>query len=440
MVRKTFLIFLLMISLWSCATTKVPISSIHIGNLPPSIVSELSLDERILAEEAWDDLKQGRGSKAEKTITRLGMESPIYSVGLGYVNYLMNKLQTAERFFRKALEDQPELALAHSGLAQIYQKTGQEDKAFAAFREVLKTERENLWANQQYKTLKSRKLEEVLAEAQAALEADDVKKGKAALLKALYYAPQHTDVHLKLAEIYKAENKLQNALVHLKAANSAEPENKDILRNYAETLFQAGQSTKSLAIYEQLVKLEPENEEIKTQFDNLRSQLGIFELPSMYESIPSSKAVTREEIAALLAVKFKGIVDEPTDSPPIIIDISTSWASKFILQMTSLRIMGIYSNHTFQPKKTMNRAEIAETLSYFISYLEKKGFKFIQQISPDKIGISDVSPQNYYYPSIVKMLSLGIMELTMDRAFQPDLTVSGKEAIKLLDILLALVK
>jgi hypothetical protein len=38
------------------------------------------------------------------------------------------------------------------------------------------------------------------------------------------------------------------------------------------------------------------------------------------------------------------------------------------------------------------------------------------------------------------MLSLGIMELTMDRAFQPDLTLSGEEAIKLLDILLALVK
>jgi len=88
----------------------------------------------------------------------------------------------------------------------------------------------------------------------------------------------------------------------------------------------------------------------------------------------------------------------------------------------------------------MNRAEIAETLSYFISYLEKKGFKFIQQIPPDKIGISDVSPQNYYYQSIVKMLSLGIMELTMDRAFQPDLTIPGEEAIKLLDILLALVK
>jgi hypothetical protein len=145
-------------------------------------------------------------------------------------------------------------------------------------------------------------------------------------------------------------------------------------------------------------------------------------------------------MAALLAIKFKGIVDEPTETPPIIIDTTISWASKFILQITSLQIMNIYPNHTFQPKKMLNRAEIAEIFSRLANYLEKKGFKLIQQIPPDKIRISDILPQNYYYPSIVKMLSYGIMELTMDRAFQPNLTVSGEEAIKLLDIILALIK
>lgn len=438
--KKTASIFLPLILLWSCATTQGPPPSLHIGNLPHSIVAELSLEERILAEEGWSDLKQGRESRAEKTLSKLGLESPIYAVGLGYINSLSNKLQVAKKFFRQALQDRPEMALAHSGLAQIYQKTGQEDQAFAALREVLKTEPDNLWAKQQYESLKDRKLEEVLAEAKSALDADDIKKGKAALLKALYYAPQHIGSHLKLAEIYKNENKLQNALVHLKAASSAEPENADILRNYAETLFQAGQITKSLSRYEQLSKLEPENEETQDKIKDLRNQIGIVELPPLYGSIPSSKAITREEMAALLAVKFKGIVDEPTETPPIIIDTSVSWASKFILQITSLQIMNTYPNHTFQPKKILNRAEIAEIFSRLANYLEKKGFKLIQQIPLDKIRISDILPQNYYYPSVVKMLSYGIMELTMDRAFQPDLAVSGEEAIKLLDIILALIK
>lgn len=438
--KKTASIFLPLILLWSCATTQGPPPSLHIGNLPHSVVAELSLEERILAEEGWSDLKQGRESRAEKTLSKLGLESPIYAVGLGYINSLSNKLQAAKKFFRQALRDRPELALAHSGLAQIYQKTGQEDQAFAALREVLKTEPDNLWAKQQYESLKDRKLEEILAEAKSALDADDIKKGKAALLKALYYSPQHIGSHLKLAEIYKNENKLQNALVHLKAASSAEPENADILRNYAEILFQAGQITKSLSRYEQLSKLEPENEETQDKIKDLRSQIGIVELPPLYGSIPSSKAITREEMAALLAVKFKGIVDEPTETPPIIIDTSVSWASKFILQITSLQIMNTYPNHTFQPKKILNRAEIAKIFSRLANYLEKKGFKLFQQIPPDKIRISDILPQNYYYPSIVKMLSYGIMELTMDRAFQPDLTVSGEEAIKLLDIILALIK
>jgi len=38
------------------------------------------------------------------------------------------------------------------------------------------------------------------------------------------------------------------------------------------------------------------------------------------------------------------------------------------------------------------------------------------------------------------MLSYNIMELSLDRTFEPDSTVSGEEAIKLLDIILALIK
>lgn len=431
---------MLLTGFWSCATYQAPPPSLYIGSLPPSLVAELTLEERILAEEVWTDLKQGRGSKAEKAVSRLGMDSPIYNVSLGYIDFLASKMQSAEKFFRLALQERPELALAHAGLAQIYQKSGRDDQAFAALREVLKTEPENPWAKQEYEALKNRKMKEVKEEARTALAEGDTKRAKAALLKALYYSPQDTESHLTLADIYINENKLQNALVHMKAATTSDPGNKEILKKYAETLSQAGQHTKSLAIYEQILKLDPQNKEVQDQIQSLRKRLGIFELPSKYESIPSSDAITREEMAALLAVKFKGIVDEMTDSPPIIIDISASWASKFILQITSHQIMGIYPNHTFQPKKTVTRAEMAKILSQFIAYLEKKGYKFIQQIPPDRIEISDVSAQNYYYQPILKMLSYNIMELSLDRAFEPDSSVSGEQAIKLLDIILALIK
>ena len=438
--KKTLSIILLSALFWSCASRLAPPPSLYVGNLPPSIMAELTLEERILAEEAWQNLRQGRGDKAKKTISKLGAQNSVYYMGLGYVSYVLNELQPAENFFKKALISYPDLALIHSGLAQIYLKTGRDDRAFAEFREILKKDPTHAWAKNQYETLKNRKTKEALKEGKTALDEGDSEKSKGAFLKALYYSPQSTESHLLLAEIYKKENKFQNALVHLKAASSNEPMDKKILKNYAEALYQSAQYSKSLEAYEKLLSLEPNNKEIKNLIESLKNKLGIFELPSRYNSIPSSESVSKEEIAALLAVKFKGIADEISGTPPIIIDISTSWASKFILQMTSIGILDIYPNHTFQPKKIVSRAEMAEILLRFINYLEKKGFKFIQQIPPDKIEISDVSSHNYYYQPIIQILSYNIMELSLDRSFNPDISLSGQEAIKLMDIILALIK
>lgn len=440
MVKKLFAIILLPTIFWSCATYQPPPPSLHIGSLPPSIVDELSLEERILAEDAWDLLKQGKGNKAEKIISKLGTKSPVFHMGLGYANYLLNNLKTAEEFFKKALEKYPNTTLIHSGLAQVYKKSGREEQAFTEYREILKLEPEHPWAKQQYESLKGRKTEEALEEANAALLGGDTEKSKEGYLKALYYSPQSTKAHIALAEIYKKENELQNALIHLKAAASNEPENLDFLKNYAETLYRTQQYTKSLDIYENLSKFEPENKEFMDRIESIKNRLGIFELPSQYDSIASSEAVTKEEISALLGVKFKGIVGEVSAKPPIIIDIATSWASKFILQMTFLGILDIYANHTFQPKKIVTRAEMSEILLRLIRYLEKKGFKFIRQIPLERIQISDISSQNYYYQPIIQLLSYGIMDLFPDRTFKPDLPISGQESIRFMEIILALTK
>lgn len=425
---------------WSCATRQPPPPTLYLGNLPATLVADFSLEDRLLVEEAWNNLRKGEGGKAERAISRLGVQSPVHDVGLGYAYLLLNKFQAAEEVFKKALKKYPDWGLIHAGLAQAYQKTGREDQAFSELREILKREPEHSWAKPQYETLKKKKVEESLRQAKNYLRDGNLEKSKEALLKTLFYSPQLTEAHLSLAGIYKEENNLQSALLHLKAANMIEPENIDILKNYAETLFQADRKAKSLEIYEKLQEREPENREIADRIDSLKSALGIFELPSQYNSIPFSKAVSKEEIAALIVIKLKGILEEQPSTPPIIIDISTSWAAKFIIQAASLGILDIYPNHTFQPKKIITRAETAEILLRLIHYLEKKGYKFIRQIPLEKIQVRDVPPQNYYHKPITEILSYDIMDLTMDQEFRPDLPVSGDESIRLLDIILSLIK
>lgn len=438
--KKTFYLLLLIPLFWSCATYQPPPPSLYIEDLPQVTVAELSLEERIITEDAWSNLKQGKGNKARKIISKLEPESSFYYVGLGYSYLLLKEFQASENSFKNALQDYPEMALIHIGLAQVYQEKGRENLAFAEYREVLKREPEHSWVKQEYEILKNKKTEEALNEAKASHSEGDTERSKEAYNKALYYSPKNTESHLALAEIYIKENKLQNALTHLRTASSNEPNNKEILKKYGEVLFQAERHTKSLEIYEKLQKLEPQNEEIKGKIETLKNRLGIFELPSQYNSIVSREAVSREEIAALLSVKFKEILGEPSSPPPIIIDIATSWASKFILLITSFEIMEVYPNHTFLPKKIVKRAETAKILLQLINYLKEKGYRFIQQIPPEKIQLSDVSQDNFYYRSIIQMVSYDIMGLSPERSFKPDLPVSGAESTKLLNIILALIK
>lgn len=439
--KKTFSLGLLLaFFLGACATYHPPPPTLYVGSLPPSIVTELSLDERIIIEDAWNSLKQGNGSKARKALSKLEEQNPFYYVGMGYAYSMLDDLGLAQDFFKAAERYSPDMSIIHLGLAQIYQKTGQEDLAFAEYREVLKIEPDHSWVAAQYETLKVKKTEESLNEGRTSLSAGDTENSKEAFLKALYYSPESTEAHLALAEIFQTEDKLESALVHLEAASTNDPENQDILKKYGEALFLANENKKGLDVYENLVEKEPENQDYRQRLEILKNRLGIFELPSQYSAIIASEAVSKEEMAALLAVTFKDILDESSKKPDIIIDIATSWASDYILKTTSLGLLDIYPNHTFRPKKIITRAEMAEILLRLIEHLREKGYRFIQQIPPDKIQISDVLPDNYYYQPIIEIISYDIMSLSLDQTFKPDVPVSGQESIKLLDIILSLIR
>jgi tetratricopeptide (TPR) repeat protein len=243
-----------------------------------------------------------------------------------------------------------------------------------------------------------------------------------------------------LADIFQKENNTENALVHLEAASATDPENIEVLKKLGDILFLANENKRGLEVYEKLLEKEPDNQEHQQRADILKNRLGIFELPTQYKAILSSEAVSKEEVAALLAIKLKDVLEKTSKKPPIIIDIATSWADDYILQMTSLGLLDIYPNHTFRPKKIITRAEMAEILLRLVNYLGDRGYRFIQQIPPENIQISDVSTDNYYYQPIIQIVSYDIMGLSLDKTFRPDLPLSGQDAIRLLDIILGQIR
>ncbi len=127
-------------------------------------------------------------------------------------------------------------------------------------------------------------------------------------------------------------------------------------------------------------------------------------------------------------------------SPPIIVDIATSWASRFIVQTAAAGFLDVYSDHTFRPRNIITRAEMAETLARMLNFFRQQGRKIRPLIPAEKIILPDVSPEHTYYASIIEVIAHQLMELLPDKRFNPEGTISGREAIKTLDLLLALIQ
>ncbi len=438
MVKKSgVLSVLLALGLVSCATFEPNPPEVYFEPLPADVTSRLTLEERIEAEDVWSDLQAGRAEQAAKRLQRLGPDNPFYYPGLGFVDLERGDLAGAEQAFQTSLRATPNLLLAQLGLAQVYEKQGRDDILFAQYLEVLKQAPDHPYVKPRFQSLRDRKTEEFLSQASAAEDAEAAKK---AYLSALFYHPESVDAHLGLAKLYRKEKNVSSALLHLKAAVDARPQDEAPLRAYAETLFEAGQFGRSLEAYETLSGLAPEDGTVKARLAELKDRLGVVELPDLYHAIPASASITREDLAALVAVKFKDELGSPPSKPLIIVDIATSWAARFILQTTAFGLMDAYDNHTFQPRKPVNRAEFAETLSRLIAFFKERGRSLIPQIPPERIQIADLATDNFYVRPVTEVVSYQIMELSARRAFRPDALVGGEEAVRALDLLLALVK
>jgi Tfp pilus assembly protein PilF len=441
MVRRIAVIGLVLFGAWSCAT--VPPAAppaFYVEDLPANTTTRLRLDDRIAAKDAWDALKTGRPELARKHLMKLGTANPVREAGLAYADLLSGDLAAAEARFRSSLAGTPGMTPSHVGLAQIYESRRDRDKTLSEYREILKLEPAHRWAAPRFESLRNDLVRESTAAAREALASGNRETARREFLKVLFYAPETPSAHLELARLYRQDKNNSAALMHFQAAMKAGTTDKAVLREYAEYLAEAGELGQSLEILEKLAAAEPRDAAVSKRVEDLKSKLGVYELPSQYAGIPGLDAIAREDLAALIGVKFGDFLDAPSRRTEILVDITLSWAQRFIVKVASLEIMSVSENHTFQPRRIINRADLADAAVRLIGVLQGRGAKFVPLVEARRIQIADVSPENHYYPSITRALALQIMTLTPGRTFEPERTVSGEEAIRVLDIVHGLAK
>jgi hypothetical protein len=443
-VKKILVAALLCSAACSCVTFAPAPPAFHLEELPSSVATRLTLDQRIAADDVWADLKVGRPDRAQRTLFKLGQGHPIYAVGMGFVNLSLSDLAAAEANFKESLASFPDMTPAHAGLAQLYEKKGESELAFAEYREVLKADPENRWAKPRFEALRDRLVKGLNDAASSARAAGNKDEARQALLKVLSYDPESPEANYLLGlddlERNDAAAAVRHFAVFIDKGTAPADRRRTALRALAELSYKNQEFGRSLDYYERLAELDAKDKDVAARVEELKAKLGVYELPSQYALIPAQEAITREDLAALVVVKFKDFLNVPERPTEILVDIATSWAQKFIIKVASLAVMHGYENHTFQPKRVINRAELAETMASLMDFLKGRGVKFVPLLDARKIVIADVPLDSYYYPAILRVVSCQVMDLTPQRAFEPERVVAGREAVRVLDVMLGLAR
>jgi len=95
------------------------------------------------------------------------------------------------------------------------------------------------------------------------LNQNQKEEAKQLLLKALFYSPQSREAHWQLARIYRSEKKYGQAINHYQALSQLAPADRQVLREYAETLLEHDDLSQSLDVYTRLKELAPDDKEVQ---------------------------------------------------------------------------------------------------------------------------------------------------------------------------------
>jgi len=194
----------------------------------------------------------------------------------------------AERAFRRALELDPKAARAHAGLAEMFLQGNKAAEAAAEARAAVAAGDQSAAAYL------------LLGEAQTLAGQTDEALGS--LNAALEREPQNAAARRYRAEVFIARRDWPAAIADLRASLAAERSAPTALR-LAQAYGEAGQPAEAAALYEQVLKEEPDNAEARaglagSRIDAGRGAEAIGDLEALVKAEPK-RAAYRAQLAEL---------------------------------------------------------------------------------------------------------------------------------------------
>jgi tetratricopeptide (TPR) repeat protein len=398
---------------------------------PAVTPGQLSPAETQRLEKAWRQVLGGNVQGAQKELAKILARSPGLvpaETALAYAYLRGARLDEAATRFERVIARRPDYVPALAGAAATQSRRGDAEAALRLYRRALLAEPENPFLRQRVSELRVQVTERQVAAARAAEQAGRSEEAVATYRLALEAAPEVAGLRLELANLLAAAGDVDGAVSVLKADPG---EDRQVLLRLAALETQRRDFAGALEAYRRLLARDPRDEEAHRGSREVRETMELEQMPEEYRRIATAPAITRADLAALVAVKVTALARVPAGEPQVAVDISGSWARSHIIKALSHEIMTVYPNHTFQPAATARRGDLARAVQRVLDLL-----KWPAGAGPSP---TDMSRSNVYYYPATRVVGAGLMDLTPAGGFEAWRPVSGPEAVAVIEGVVRLV-
>jgi tetratricopeptide (TPR) repeat protein len=417
----------------ACATTNVRPEPV----VAESLVRRFVLDfEHVPAppagvsgpvRQSWEAARAGDAATASQALELAppgSLEDPGASTVEGFLLLARGAVAPSRARFERAVSADPGFAPALYGLGFLGEATGDRAAGLDWYQRAIDADPTLPAPAIRLQVLQLEQAQALLSEGERAEARGDDRAALSAYESALDLGPDVLETYLRIADIQRRDGRTEDAVVTLRAARDRIGDLRLILEPLGRALQDAGQYADAYDVFRTLEESTPNDPEVRSLVAEARELYFTTSLPEPYRLLEEKAEITREDLAALLAIRLPNLgerVEEPLTGA-IILDIEDSWAQDYVRQVVEWGVMEVYQNYDFGSNLPVSRQMFAEVAYRVLDLLE------VAEGAP-RASLSDVSRDHFFYDQIRVVVGLDILPLGPRNTFGLLDRVSGAEAI-----------
>jgi tetratricopeptide (TPR) repeat protein len=405
----------------------------------PAALQRAAGAERV--EPGWRFLQSGDTRNAGREFAAALKQNPqLYPARAGeaYVALARDDHDRALAGFDATLKLSRDYVPALVGRGQTLLAMKRDGDAIAAFEAALTVDSSLAGVRRRVEVLRFRSVEQVIDNARSAASAGRMDQARTAYERAIQLSPDSAFLYRELAIVERRQGDVDRAIEHFNRAIELDPGDPAALVGLGDVLVDRQDYERADAAYRKAAAIEP-TADVNAKIAALAERARESRFPPEFKAIRESPQLSRGELAALIGVRLEGAVAAAPQQQVVITDTGGHWAATWIEQVARAGIMDPFENHTFQPRQSVRRGDLATAVRRLITMAAATNPALRKRIV-EQPKIADMPPSHLVYPAAAVAVASGVMPLIDGDRFEVNRSVTGAEAVAVIDRLQALTR